>query len=124
MTLIDSADSILMLYSYAGFPKRTLAIFEATRSAADPALQISNRDPAISETQPTAEKSVHPGAATLMKVAQDQQVKLNLMSGLSIVLTLMSILVAFRYSTACLHCPPPPLCSPFWTVSPSLLLWA
>ena len=33
MTLVDSVDSILMLYSYADFPERGFAIFEKRNSA-------------------------------------------------------------------------------------------
>ncbi|KAJ7600685.1 NicO-domain-containing protein [Mycena floridula] len=73
MTLIDSMDSILMLYSYLGFPARDLALFE----------KDSSRNPEMVE-QRTAQETLIRGKA-------------NLMSGLSIVLTLLSILVAFSY---------------------------
>jgi len=74
MTLVDSLDSILMLYSYSGFPERSFRIFERQRSGTGDVEEIS-ADPE--------------------SVARSARVKQNAMSGLSIVLTLMSILVAF-----------------------------
>jgi high-affinity nickel-transport protein len=143
MTLIDSLDSILMLYSYSGFPENSWAIFERTASVEDEdednrALvtqfeaeepissegqttshlgskatssiqEISRTDETITETsKPRPLDSVgdieaDPGLESDTKasvredrVARDLQVKRNMMSGLSIILTLMSILVAFR----------------------------
>ena len=80
MTLIDSLDSIMMLYSYTGFPERKFALFVKSSSPGEPgeALLESGFD----EDRPE-------------KI--DMRVKMNAMSGLSIILTLMSILVAFGY---------------------------
>lgn len=86
MTLIDSLDSILMLYSYAGFPERKFALFVTRgepRSPSSPGeTPLVDHEPDIDEDRPE-------------KI--NMRVKMNAMSGLSIVLTLMSILVAFRY---------------------------
>ncbi|KAJ7134716.1 high-affinity nickel-transport protein-domain-containing protein [Mycena epipterygia] len=123
MTLIDSADSILMLYSYSGFPDRTWAIIDRTTAVADvekheglpgPTEKAStdNRPLAAPPNEPegptpptdeVAEKSAHSlkddgDTQTTTQVARDLRVKLNVMSGLSIVLTLMSIFVAFSIS--------------------------
>ncbi|KAJ7695647.1 high-affinity nickel-transport protein-domain-containing protein [Mycena rosella] len=115
MTLIDSADSILMLYSYSGFPERTWAILD--RKHGDdkperfpaPVEKPSVQDPSFTGNDPErtlpladasssagTERPVHPRADD--QLTRDLQVKLNVMSGLSIVLTLMSILVAFSIS--------------------------
>ena len=140
MTLIDSLDSILMLYSYAGFPEHAWAIFENGVSAADrenkpqvtplELVPVSSRRADDQPHLPTggnAHSSIHeiprtdnastetskpkpkdnelvddvPGLklkpdAREDRVTRDLQVKRNTMSGLSIILTLMSILVAFR----------------------------
>jgi high-affinity nickel-transport protein len=104
MTLVDSFDSILMLYSYAGLfenPSRW-KIFEAKQSQIE-AVQ--------KEEDPTQEKEVKVGEKTDLEenpgrpatsAIQEQletktTAKMNVMSGLSIVLTLMSIVVAFAY---------------------------
>ena len=140
MTLIDSSDSILMLYSYSGFPERSFFIFskspperdsqeetieEHTTTGNDSdthtdpvpiseivsddksgnaqndlqdrkddeknGLQQEPMDPAQSMT-PSPQ-----GHASDSELERDIRVKMNMMSGLSIILTLMSILVAFRY---------------------------
>jgi len=75
MTLIDSADSVFMLYSYTGFPERSVTLFKATET--------------IPESEVEADHST-------MILAQ--RVKQNAMSDLSIILTVMSILVAFSIS--------------------------
>lgn len=136
MTFVDSADSILMLYSYAGFPERGLAIFERHSSltaseqpsslrsvhsdltalhatstsgpndAVVPAAPAKRADtpepilldlecnvpnePRLSDAQPEDNHQ-----ATIQKRTLEQATK-NTMSGLSIILTLLSILVAFR----------------------------
>lgn len=85
MTLIDSLDSILMLYSYTGFPEHKLALF-ATRELGSPSspgeTPLIGHEPGLDENRPER---------------INMRVKMNAMSGLSIVLTLMSILVAFGY---------------------------
>jgi len=141
MTLIDSLDSILMLYSYAGFPEHSWAIFEHAGlvegevddddisvdpleaeesissprapylspggkaslsiqeiSRADgarmgsPERQLPDNDPLDVECGPKLKSD------SKTRVARDLQVKRNMMSGLSIILTLMSIVVAFSVS--------------------------
>ena len=131
MTLIDSADSILMLYSYSGFPERSFFVFarsenlETAKEHAEiamsnaPAPQLENvsddkggntvteidlqdkkdsdQDELPKEPLNTAQSIVPQGHASDTAMARDICVKMNMMSGLSIILTLMSILVAFRY---------------------------
>ncbi|KAJ7073222.1 NicO-domain-containing protein [Mycena belliarum] len=87
MTIIDSADSVLMLYSYSGFPERTWAIIEVPPTLTDDAAH---------HLHPDTGESVDLHLST--DVARDQRVKTNVMSGLSIILTLMSIFVAFSIS--------------------------
>lgn len=96
MTLIDSIDSVLMLYSYAGFPERKFAVFVK---------QDEPRSPSPLGEIPLVEHETHLDEDRPEKI--NTRVKMNAMSGLSIILTLMSILVAFRYafrplSPACL----------------------
>ncbi|KAA1469899.1 NicO-domain-containing protein [Dentipellis sp. KUC8613] len=148
MTLLDSVDSILMLYSYSGFPERSFALFEAPRplspalveqaaipeaegidaavpSSPEPSkpraglaeelqgLQASVDAPATPEDpergslkscSPPEDFAV-PSREVNVKVVEveehakkEARVKRNMMSGLSIVLTSMSILVAFSIS--------------------------
>jgi high-affinity nickel-transport protein len=131
MTLVDSIDSILMLYSYTGFPERSWILFKSIKSDA-PDLLVEKSDvesqrekstkpeeaqgsdvldslqqlPAVADTDMSESPSVPeqlPGtiANTIpldldSRTATDTRVKMNVMSGISIILTLMSILVAFR----------------------------
>ena len=74
MTLVDSLDSILMLYSYSGFPERSFRIIEKR-----------NSDNSLGVEGPTDPEST-----------RSMRVKQNAISGLSIILTIMSILLAFR----------------------------
>jgi nickel/cobalt transporter (NiCoT) family protein len=115
MTLIDSVDSIIMLYSYAGFPDRSFALFEKrahTSLTADnrsaigrvisrtPSKASAVTDEIISQP-PVAELPVGDNETELAQNPVDEErarlmrVKRNAMSTLSILLTLMSILVAF-----------------------------
>ena len=143
MTLIDSVDSIVMLYSYSGFPDRKLALVEDVPSSepsetarlepSDPESPVSlgrktppvissivpvPASPTIKAPSPTASLQELPHSGPADTIAdpsvrkpmpddddsQDDErrrqmrVKRNAMSGLSIVLTLMSILVAFAYA--------------------------
>ncbi|KAF8158078.1 high-affinity nickel-transport protein-domain-containing protein [Crassisporium funariophilum] len=163
MTLVDSADSILMLYSYSGFPERTFFLFkkpgftDMERGAHLPSLLSDIDDRAAADQDPQCphsdvrletqkheidskvgsisvehrkdldSKNLHdidhkiqestdlkarpdtplsPNTTTIVDadrdrdsvVARDTRVKMNVMSGLSIILTLMSILVAFSIS--------------------------
>ena len=85
MTLVDSIDSVLVLYSYSGFPERGWAFF-TTKTA----------DVVIEEKAPgQAEKGAHGVVAEAAE--RETRVKLNVMSTLSIILTLLSILLAFRF---------------------------
>ncbi|KAE9392833.1 NicO-domain-containing protein [Gymnopus androsaceus JB14] len=76
MTLVDSLDSILMLYSYSGFPERSFRIIEKKNS--------NNSLGVEGPTDPESSRSM--------------RVKQNAISGLSIILTIMSILLAFSIS--------------------------
>lgn len=85
MTLVDSADSVLVLYSYAGLPS-TPSWSLVTRTK--PQENVGN------EVTDTDRKDDVSRAQTI----PHDQVKMNAMSTLSITLTLMSILVAFSIS--------------------------
>ena len=143
MTLLDSVDSILMLYSYTGFPEQGFRLFEpaqendaleqendayreAAAATSAPSTQLSHIQgsnsnepcslagvpPALREQAEQSGSSSEGGkkvpVEVLVEVAdarisdirkkaqRELIVKRNMMSGLSIVLTLMSIIVAFR----------------------------
>lgn len=143
MALVDSADSVLMLYSYSGFPERSFFVFEKRENSASGMMREEFRhgwedsEGAITgddDKQDKAEQSaldlasvqveeVREAMGEDLKLAEmkigdseklregeeekvtvnveegmerDRRVKLNVMSGLSMTLTLMSILVAFR----------------------------
>ncbi|KAI0269739.1 high-affinity nickel-transport protein-domain-containing protein [Gloeopeniophorella convolvens] len=139
MTLLDSVDSILMLYSYSGFPERRFRLFErpdmdepdrpdvtfgavATANAAVPCLPDARSDDPqgrlLIDSEPGLsqpfEQSAYPDRgkkgqaevvvqdATVREIRENAErkttVRRNMMSGLSIVLTLMSIVVAFSIS--------------------------
>ncbi|KAG7092902.1 hypothetical protein E1B28_009209 [Marasmius oreades] len=93
MTLVDSLDSIMMLYSYAGLPDdRSFKIFEH-----------SEKKCAVPDTPETRLTAVPVTSAAFLPpderkdaAKRNKRVKMNMMSGLSVILTLMSILVAFR----------------------------
>ncbi|KAH9889835.1 NicO-domain-containing protein [Cubamyces lactineus] len=134
MTLIDSLDSIIMLYSYTGFPDHSFALFErrapprdsledagatcpssglasGSRVEADIAgVEELPRTPASisNEDQQELAKDRKKGDIITVQDAQAStddpirqrvlRVKQNAMSDLSILLTVMSILVAFSIS--------------------------
>ncbi len=141
MTLLDSIDSILMLYSYTGFAEHRFRLFEpvlendardhkssvyreAAATSVSPARLARSEGSHENETEPCplraalSEQSEQSGSSQgkmeqpveaqsedtdvkirdIRKGAQRELlVKRNMMSGLSILLTLMSIVVAFRY---------------------------
>lgn len=120
MTFVDSLDSVLMLYSYSGFPERGLALFEHKRSRAVnlvlPANATSDNAPPIAEVpaegtlqspSPVLEAGLQTSGISQIDdyEAQDEipstetatRARRNTLSGLSILLTLISIIVAFRY---------------------------
>jgi high-affinity nickel-transport protein len=143
MTLLDSIDSILMLYSYTGFAEHRFHLFEpvlendardhkssvyreAAATSVTPAQLPRSEGPshenetepcppsaALSEEQPGQNGSsqgnieqpvgvqLEDRDAKIRDIRKEAQrelrVKRNMMSGLSILLTLMSIVVAFRY---------------------------
>ena len=116
MTLIDSLDSVLMLYSYAGFPSDGWRLLEP-RAMAEARREVATeaaREDIARRSEPTAaevvgEKAVVPEKAVDLERAagvviaveestdRDLRVKRHLMSNLSIILTSMSIIVAFWY---------------------------
>lgn len=140
MTLVDSADSILMLYAYAGAPDKGWSLFEKrvqglsrthfevglTQSVTDVNSRQALAPPSTvsqllegnnTEAEPSADNKKHAREQVieenLVNVEPDTEtsaseedkdtfsgrrlrVKNNTMSNLSIALTLVSILVAFR----------------------------
>jgi len=141
MTLLDSIDSILMLYSYTGFAEHRFHLFEPVleNDARDHKSSVYREAAAATSVSPTqlprlegshenetepcplstalSEPSEQNGAsqgnkeqpvevksedtdAKIRDIRKEAQreliVKRNMMSGLSILLTLMSIVVAFR----------------------------
>ncbi|KAH9969521.1 high-affinity nickel-transport protein-domain-containing protein [Russula dissimulans] len=143
MTLLDSIDSILMLYSYTGFPELRFRLFEGVdeNDAPEPfqeaaatsvsAAQVprspigdpSGCCPSTGAPPVLGQQSEQSGSSSdgnkkqpvdvlvedtnarirdiRRRAQRELTVKRNMMSGLSIVLTLMSIIVAFR----CAHVP-------------------
>ncbi|TFK28056.1 NicO-domain-containing protein [Coprinopsis marcescibilis] len=97
MTLLDSIDSIIMLYSYTGFPEKRWRIFETKKPvvSAEPVAEsdIQEKRDATSQVESTVEPSPEDHVA-----ARTMTVKMNVMSNLSITLTVLSILVAFSIS--------------------------
>jgi high-affinity nickel-transport protein len=135
MTLIDSSDSILMLYSYSGFPERSFFIFAKSKGDSETIkdhtvndthtvpvpmtedvsddksgnarlendLQSRKDDENLKNGSPQepmdpAQSMAPQRHASDSEMERDIRVKMNMMSGLSIILTLMSIMVAFRYN--------------------------
>ncbi|CAE6458500.1 unnamed protein product [Rhizoctonia solani] len=134
MTLVDSADSVLMLYSYADFPEKGFALFEQRDTTVLEHSSISSQ--LVAEAQPGPSSGVETIPAplspkqsiishhtlpdvecsgsddsrlqaglgeddykiTLTEQQTLEQAAKNTMSGLSIILTLLSILVAFSIS--------------------------
>jgi len=124
MTLIDSLDSIIMLYSYAGFPERGWKLIRQKRSKGKRRLPLVQND---QESGATPEEPRRADSGALSKTLiideqdrrglvtaeaglqlgvdrqddEDQQrkrvLKNNTMSGLSIILTIISIILAFTY---------------------------
>ncbi|EJU03133.1 NicO-domain-containing protein [Dacryopinax primogenitus] len=117
MTLVDSIDSVLMLYSYA-LPSRhtaegALAFFERKEDQAqdlsqpqqesiDP-ISLSEKKgeefvtPLVTEAPPGGDEIVAPTPAQVMNTHLEHN-KATTLSSLSIILTLLSILVAFSIS--------------------------
>ncbi|KAJ3571517.1 hypothetical protein NP233_g3699 [Leucocoprinus birnbaumii] len=101
MSMIDSLDSILMLYSYAGLLENRIKwqIFEPKTTSNEPVKGDSSEKvdaEKVCETHPPPQVTVNPVEED--RVATETKTKMNVMSGLSIVLTFMSILVAFAIS--------------------------
>jgi len=134
MTLVDSADSVLMLYSYASLSEWSWKVLSSPskegheilddgkqdlgKVAADMGANSSRRPVSVREgdeksieqreiptTLASEEKGRDPskfdqpldsGDHEISAQISDTSAKTNVMSGLSIILTLMSILVAFR----------------------------
>lgn len=125
MSLLDSVDSVLMIYSYTGFPESSWRFFEinfkktetapvsSAQNTSDTKLRLPEVDEKVSESKGIdngvdevqlkriTSTSVPDASASHTddnRIAVESRTKLNVMSGLSIILTVMSILVAFRYS--------------------------
>ncbi|KAJ3918525.1 NicO-domain-containing protein [Lentinula edodes] len=98
MTLVDSLDSVLMLYSYAGFPEHSLRIFETSRMHRDSISELTHPDGDQIETKVDIPVGNEPQSEAEIQITKIAQVKQNAISGLSILLTLMSIMVALSIS--------------------------
>lgn len=121
MTLVDTLDSVIMLYSYAGFPERGWKLIRQKRSKGKRRLPLVQN---VQEFEATPEAPQRADSGALSKTSiineqnerglataeanvelgvedEDQQrkrvLKNNAMSGLSIILTIISILLAFTY---------------------------
>ncbi len=121
MTLIDSMDSIIMLYSYAGFPERGWTLIRHKRPKGKRCLPLVQNDQveatfevpqgvdsgALSKKLVIDERgeggSVTAGANVALTASSEDDenqrrkrvLKDNAMSGLSIILTMISIILAF-----------------------------
>ncbi|KAG6868972.1 hypothetical protein C0993_006494 [Termitomyces sp. T159_Od127] len=115
MTLVDSADSILMLYSYIGFPERGWVLLEKNPPSMPEVQEKDIHEKALEEAPPGPrneiktsggapvpvyrdEEAALPAPARDAAFARDTAVKMHVMSGLSVILTIMSVLVAFSIS--------------------------
>ncbi|KAJ2929765.1 hypothetical protein H1R20_g7317, partial [Candolleomyces eurysporus] len=108
MTLLDSVDSVIMLYSYTGFPQRSWKLIEFRPKATVAEPQANEVPSDVNEkVVPDVEEGKQKGeidAINVVEAQDDERVaaqsraKMNVMSGLSIVLTVMSILLAFCIS--------------------------
>ncbi|KAK0221791.1 NicO-domain-containing protein [Armillaria fumosa] len=117
MSIIDSLDSILMLYSYSGFAEHSFVLFEKQgcslplgEAIPGPEVVQTSRPPspkspgnvevsAVETESRIASPALEAGEQlVLSQQARTMRIKMNMMSGLSIILTLMSILVAFSIS--------------------------
>ena len=121
MTLIDSLDSVVMLYSYSGFPERSFALFErrvpptlpqsapdGTANTSSPPLVSPPLIEGVSEGDNNNKKAMYKASTVQADDGEEERrtfrVKNNAMSNLSILLTVMSILVAFRYGCLTILC--------------------
>jgi high-affinity nickel-transport protein len=106
MTMVDSLDSIIMLYSYTDFADRG---FKIMHGPDQPQIQPSDEAPVTvtdekteepantNNTNITISEAPQPEESTLPMLNVSEKVKQRTMSHLSIVLTIMSILLAYRY---------------------------
>ncbi|TFK52602.1 NicO-domain-containing protein [Heliocybe sulcata] len=109
MSLVDSLDSVLMVCSYSDFSEHSLRFFERrdpVTPADPPCSPVPDEEKAspaadtkidIQDTENPSEPLPSPGPPT-QGTADLMELKHNTMSNLSIILTLMSILVAFSIS--------------------------
>ncbi|KZT18443.1 NicO-domain-containing protein [Neolentinus lepideus HHB14362 ss-1] len=104
MSLVDSLDSVLMVYSYSDFSEHSLALFRGHGTVenpadATPAIDVEKTDVEGQQKQDPDDSEAHPSnEAAQLRTDDIMELKHNTMSTLSIVLTLMSILVAFSIS--------------------------
>ena len=99
MSLLDSVDSVIMLYSYTGFSERAngwkLIEYKPKRSnSPKPAETTAEKIDSEPPSKGVVEEQSIPKIDEELLEAQ-RKAKLGVMSGLSIILTVMSILVAF-----------------------------
>ena len=107
MTLLDSVDSIIMLYSYTAFPEHSWKLFEKKTRTTNPEIAHETTNPEARPAPSTGKddlKEVDPEKApaegdlvreTDPSTAVVMRAKTNVMSNLSIALTILSILLAF-----------------------------
>lgn len=104
MSLVDSIDSVVMLYSYAGFPQHSWKFFEITPQTPPPSTAQSTNQPTVNEKTLNEKADEKVEVDTILASQSDEHLqatlrtKTNVMSGLSIALTVLSILVAFTIS--------------------------
>jgi nickel/cobalt transporter (NiCoT) family protein len=105
MSLVDSLDSILMLYSYTNFPENTMKLFQKRPQIESdgaegvehlPAAVTANQEAKPEEMAENDANKAQQAVATEPAVTVMDKTKQRTMSHLSIVLTIMSILLAFR----------------------------
>ena len=104
MSLLDSLDSVIMLYSYAGFPQRSWKFFEIVpRAMASAPHPLQEKEDEARDANEKIEVGKTVISVEVTEESDEQykatmQAKMNVMSGLSVILTVLSILVAFTIS--------------------------
>lgn len=101
MTLVDSLDSVLMLYAYASPSRSTsegkISLFQPQKHETKTGEESEYR-PLLTDAEDTEAYLQHPSARSTDLPDEVINNKLNVMSSLSITLTALSIVVALRYA--------------------------
>jgi high-affinity nickel-transport protein len=103
--MVDSLDSIIMLYSYTDFADRSFNILHGPDQPIQPSDEVSVAVPDKKPEEPAStdeariisSEVAQPEETALPMLNVSEKVKQRTMSHLSIVLTIMSILLAYRY---------------------------